>query len=95
MKTYQPKPIDTSSVKLSEDLMELIEMLASNTHDHWAKLRMAEGWTHGPNRNDETKQHPDLIEYEGLPESEKDYDRQTAIETLKAIITMGYNISSN
>ena len=95
MKTYQPKPIDTSSVELSEDLMELVEMLASNTHDHWAKLRIAEGWTHGANRNDETKQHPDLIEYEMLPESEKDYDRQTAIEALKAIITMGYSISSN
>ncbi len=92
METYQPKTIDTSNVELPDDLKGLVEMLAKNTHDHWAMLRMTQGWTYGPNRNDEAKQHPDLIEYNELPESEKEYDRRSATEAIKAIMTLGFDI---
>jgi ryanodine receptor 2 len=90
MNSYLPKPIDTSGVVLSDELMELTEHLAKNTHDIWAQQRMSEGWTYGPERDDEAKKHPDLIPYANLPESEKEYDRKTAMETLKAIAAMGY-----
>jgi ryanodine receptor 2 len=89
---YQPKPIDTSRVTLSGDLLDLRERLAENAHDIWAKRRMAEGWTYGPKRNDAAKKHPDLVPYASLPESEKEYDRSAAMETLKAIIAQGYKI---
>jgi hypothetical protein len=46
--TYEPKPIDTSSVTLPADLLALTERLAENSHDHWAAQRLAEGWTLGP-----------------------------------------------
>ena len=39
------------------------------------------------------KEHPCLISYEELPESEKEYDRNTAIQTLKAIIALCYRIT--
>ena len=39
-----------------------------------------------------TKTTPLLVPYEELPESEKEYDRNTAFETLKLIIKMGYQI---
>lgn len=90
--TYQPQPIDTSGVVLPVELAQLTELLAKNAHDIWARGRMAEGWTYGPARDDGAKKHPDLIPYEGLPESEKEYDRQTATETLKAIMTLGYRV---
>lgn len=54
---------------------------------------MAQGWRFGPERDDSRKQHPSLVAYEDLPESEKIYDRNTAIETLKAITAFGYRIS--
>lgn len=92
MKPYTPKPINTSSVELSPDLLQLTEKLAENTHDHWAKLRMEEGWTWGAKRNDTSRQHPDLIPYNELPDTEKEYDRRSAMETLKAIIALGYQI---
>lgn len=92
MNKYQPKPVDTSSVELSKDLMNLTERLAENAHDNWAKLRMKEGWTWGPCRDDANKTHPDLIPYTDLPDSEKEYDRRSALETLKAIIALGYKI---
>lgn len=90
--SYQPKPIDTSNVTLSRELLELTELLAKNAHDHWAKQRLAEGWRYGPARDDASKEHPDLVAYEDLTNSEKDYDRQAAIETLKAIVALGYRI---
>jgi len=90
---YNPKPLNTSKVKLSADLLELTELLAKNTHDIWAVQRIAEGWKYGAERNDERKEHPCLVPYEDLPESEKEYDRNTAIETLKVIKKLGYSIN--
>lgn len=89
---YKPQPIDTSDVKLSEDMLALTEKLARNTHAVWAKGRIAEGWTYGKERNDELKQTPCLRPYDELPDSEKEYDRKTALETIKFIIKLGYRI---
>ncbi len=89
---YIPRPVDTSSVALPEGLPELAEKLAENVHDLWARQRMAEGWTWGEGRDDQKKTHPDLIPYGDLPESEKVYDRNTALETLKVILSLGYRI---
>ena len=90
MNGYTPKPIDTSEVLLGDELLELTERLAENTHEIWAKQRMGEGWTWGPERDDKTKKHPDLLPYRDLPESEKEYDRMTAMETVKVIVGLGY-----
>ncbi len=92
MKKYNPNPIDTSDIVLSDDLMALTEKLASNTHDVWAVGRIKSGWTYGPQRDDNKKETPCLVSYEELPESEKEYDRNTALETLKLIIKLGYKI---
>ena len=90
--SYRPKPIETAMVTLPRELTDLTELLAESTHDHWALQRMAEGWAYGPVRDDQAKTHPDLVPYGELPESEKEYDRRTAMETLKAIIALGYRI---
>ena len=86
---YRPQPVDTGDVVLPESLAPLIEALAENVHDTWAKGRMDDGWTYGPVRDDAKKQHPCLVPYADLPESEKAYDRATAISTLKLICKMG------
>ena len=89
---YSPQPIDTSKVKLPEELDSLVEIIAKNVHEVWAQNRISEGWSYGSVRNDEIKQHPCLIPYENLTEVEKDYDRNTAIETLKLIVHLGFKI---
>jgi len=90
--SYQPKPIATSGVELPLELNALTEQLAENAHDLWAAQRLAEGWTFGPQRDDQVKEHPCLVPYSTLPESEKEYDRQSALGTLKAILALGYRI---
>lgn len=90
---YKPQPIDTSDVELPSELNELVEKLARNVHDVWAKSRIDEGWRYGEQRNDNEKLHPCLVDYDNLPETEKEYDRNTAIGTLKLISKLGFKIS--
>lgn len=89
---YIPEPIETKDVELSDDLRSLSEDLARHVHEVWAKGRIAQGWTHGPLRNDELKQTPCLVPYEELTEEERDYDRNTSQETLRFLIKQGYRI---
>lgn len=89
---YNPTPVDTSDIKLSDDLCSLYETMAKNVHEMWAKKRIEQGWKYGKERNDARKEHPCLIPYEELSELEKNYDRNSSIETLKLIIKMGFEI---
>ena len=93
--TYNPNPIDTSDVKLPEEMGKLVEQLARNVHDNWALGRIKEGWTYGPQRDDKNKKHPCLVDYDELPENEKYYDRNTAVETLKLIYKLGWKIEKD
>ena len=85
--------MDTSDVRLPEELSELVEQMAKNVHEVWAQSRISQGWTYGSERNDALKHHPCLVAYEELPEVEKAYDRDTALETLKLIANLGFKIS--
>lgn len=90
---YLPQPVDTSNICLPQELENLVEQLARNVHEVWASSRIAQGWTWGPVRSDAFKTHPSLVPYEELPEEEKQYDRDTAVGTLKLIMKLGFNIS--
>lgn len=89
---YNPQPIDLDDVELTLDLLDLREAIAENAHEVWADQRQEEGWTYGPERNDQKKQHPDMVPYSMLPESEKEYDRRMAFDTIKLMKKLGYDI---
>ncbi len=90
--TYIPAPLDTRDIELPKELDGLIEEMARNVHDVWAQGRIAEGWTYGEQRDDKLKTHPCLVPYETLPDAEREYDRQTAVQTLKLILKLGFKI---
>lgn len=89
---YNPKPINTSNIELPSDLLELTEKIAENVHEVWSQNRIKDGWKYGEFRNDARKETPCLVPYTQLSESEKEYDRKTALETIKLIIKLGYDI---
>ena len=93
MKIYIPSPVDTGDIELGPELESLVEAMAKNVHDVWAQNRIEQGWRYGVQRNDAEKLHPCLIAYEELPENEKEYDRNTAVATLKLIKKLGFDIS--
>ena len=82
----------STAKEISEDLIELREAIAENAHEVWAYNRKQEGWKYGPERDDVKKMHPDMIAYSQLPESEKQYDREMAINTIKLVKKLGWDI---
>ena len=92
--TYIPRPLDTDHIVLDPSLTRLVEHLAEHVHDLWAEARLADGWTYGLRRDDDKKTHPGLVPYAELTEAEKAYDRATALGTLRAILALGYRIST-
>lgn len=92
---YTPKPFDASGVSLPAELLALTEQIAENVHENWSAARIAEGWTYGEKRDEEKKITPCLVPYDQLPESEKEYDRTTALQTLKLIVALGYKIEKS
>ena len=94
-KTYSPHLIDLGHVELPEGFAELREAIAENAHDRWAWERQSEGWTYGLKRDDSKLETPDMVPYAKLPESEKQYDRLMAEDTLKLLTALGYKIEKN
>ena len=92
--TYEPQPLDLTRVQIPEDLIKLVEQLAEITHDNWVRQRLADGWRHGQQRNDLEKEHPCIVPYEDLPESEKEYDRKISLGVVQAMLALGYRIES-
>ena len=97
---YTPHPINTSDVTLSPELVKLANLLSANVHDVWAVGRIQEGWTYGPDvmhigpaRDDARKETPCMVPFEELSDSEKAYDLNTAFETLKVLVKLGYTIT--
>lgn len=92
-KTYIPNPIDTSDVTLSPELVKLANLLSANVHNVWGAARIQEGWTYGPARDDARKETPCMVPFEELSDNEKAYDLNTAFETLKVLVKLGYTIT--
>jgi hypothetical protein len=70
----------------------LLEQLAEKVHAAWMARRISEGWKLGERRDDAAKTHPCLEPYDQLPDSEKEYDRATAAETIRMIQELGYDL---
>ncbi len=89
---YRPEPEGAGSAQIEPYLSGVIEEFARVNHDMWAWNRQREGWSYGPSRDDARKLHPGLVPYADLSESEKQYDRNAAASTMRALAGLGYRI---
>ncbi|MDA7915944.1 TRAFs-binding domain-containing protein [Verrucomicrobia bacterium] len=92
---YIPKPLDTSRIKLSDEVNALSELFAENSHDVWARERMMMDWTYGKSYSEPEKKHPLLKPFSQLPEVERKFNRQNALETIRTLISLGYRRAPN
>jgi len=92
VRDYEPNPINVDSIPLNGDLEQLQDAIAENAHNVWAKARIKEGWTYGKEFDDAKKEDPTLMPYTALPDSEKEYDRLTAFNTIKLVKKLGFDI---
>lgn len=91
--SYHPNPIDLSHIELSQELQADLETISKNIHETWAFQRLQEGWGYGDVTDEARRMHPCMVEYEALPEVEKDVDRATVTQTIKMLLHLGYRIS--
>lgn len=55
------------------------------SHESWAAMKRADGWTYGPEKDTERKLHPCLVPYEELPVSQRVKDALFGI-TVRAML---------
>jgi RyR domain len=93
---YVPDPIDVSSVMVEtgsgSDLGTLIDKLAWNSHEVWAKDKRSQGWRYGKRRDMKKKLHPQMLPYSRLSEEDKKWDVTQAAELVKVIHALGYRV---
>ncbi|XP_043930092.1 ryanodine receptor 3 [Protopterus annectens] len=87
--SFIPCPVDTSQIVLPPHLEKIRDKLAENIHELWAMNKIELGWTYGKIRDDNKRQHPCLVEFSKLPETEKNYNLQMSTETLKTLLALG------
>ncbi|XP_054825893.1 ryanodine receptor 3 [Eublepharis macularius] len=89
---FIPCPIDTSQILLPFHLEKIRDKLAENIHELWGMNKIELGWAYGKIRDDNKRQHPCLVEFSKLPETEKNYNLQMSTETLKTLLALGCHI---
>ena len=89
---HQHDAPEPSAVELSPELLILADMLAKHVHDAWMRVRISEGWSYGPQRDDGRRTHPCLVPFDQLSEADKECDRQVTRATLRAMKMLGFEI---
>jgi hypothetical protein len=87
------KPARKQSTGTERDLEAIIEKLAVKIHEAWMEFRRAEGWTYGEHQDDVLKTHPCLVDFDRLPEGEKEVDRRSARTTIQGLVELSYDIT--
>ncbi|XP_019717005.1 ryanodine receptor 1b isoform X5 [Hippocampus comes] len=90
--SFTPCPVDTVQIVLPPHLERIREKLAENIHELWAITRIEQGWTYGILRDDNKKLHPCLLDFQSLPEPERNYNLQMSGETLKTLLALGCHV---
>ncbi|XP_052001465.1 LOW QUALITY PROTEIN: ryanodine receptor 3 [Xyrauchen texanus] len=90
--SFIPKPVDTSQIVMPPHLEKVRDRLAENIHELWGVNKIELGWSYGKIREDNKRQHPCLVDFSKLPETEKNYNLQMSTETLKTVLALGCHV---
>uniref|UniRef100_A0A667YZJ8 Ryanodine receptor 3 n=1 Tax=Myripristis murdjan TaxID=586833 RepID=A0A667YZJ8_9TELE len=91
--SFIPTPVDTSQIVLPPHLDNVRDKLAENIHELWGMNKIELGWTYGKVRDDNKRQHPCLVDFTKLPETERNYNLQMSSETLKTLLALGCHVA--
>uniref|UniRef100_A0A8C0F5J6 Ryanodine receptor 3 n=1 Tax=Bubo bubo TaxID=30461 RepID=A0A8C0F5J6_BUBBB len=89
---YKPAPLDLSEVKLLPSQEFLVDRLAENAHNVWAKDRIKQGWTYGIQQDLKNKRNPRLVPYALLDERTKKSNRDSLREAVRTFAGYGYSV---
>uniref|UniRef100_A0A8C5PNN5 Ryanodine receptor 1 n=1 Tax=Leptobrachium leishanense TaxID=445787 RepID=A0A8C5PNN5_9ANUR len=89
---YKPAPLDLSHVKLTPAQNTLVDKLAENGHNVWARDRVQQGWTYSNIQDIKKQRNPRLVPYSLLDEKTKKTNRDSLCEAVRTLMGYGYNI---
>ncbi|XP_067335768.1 ryanodine receptor 3-like isoform X18 [Channa argus] len=90
--SFIPTPVETSQIVMPLHLEKVRDKLAENIHELWGMNKIELGWSYGKIRDDNKRQHPCLVDFSKLPETEKNYNLQMSTETLKTLLALGCRV---
>ncbi|XP_070836091.1 ryanodine receptor 3-like isoform X6 [Chaetodon trifascialis] len=90
--SFIPTPVETSQIVMPPHLEKVRDRLAENIHELWGMNKIELGWSYGKIRDDNKRQHPCLVDFSKLPETEKNYNLQMSTETLKTLLALGCRV---
>ncbi|XP_042244104.1 ryanodine receptor 3-like isoform X8 [Thunnus thynnus] len=90
--SFIPTPVETSQIVMPPHLENVRDKLAENIHELWGMNKIELGWSYGKIRDDNKRQHPCLVDFSKLPETEKNYNLQMSTETLKTLLALGCRV---
>ena len=91
---YKPAPLDLTHVRFTEKMEELVETLATNSHNLWATERIKQGWTYGYELDLKNKRNFRLVPFALLDETAKQSNRNTIRELVITLMGYGYAIEA-
>ncbi|XP_069548702.1 ryanodine receptor 2 [Brachyistius frenatus] len=89
---YRPAPVDLRQVFLSSAHEEVVNLLAENEHNVWARERIKQGWTHGAQQDVKAKRSPYHVPYSLLDERTRKMGRESVREAVCTLLAYGYSL---
>uniref|UniRef100_A0A670I944 Ryanodine receptor 2 n=1 Tax=Podarcis muralis TaxID=64176 RepID=A0A670I944_PODMU len=91
---YKPAPMDLSCIKLTPSQEAMVDKLAENAHNVWARDRIRQGWTYGIQQDVKNRRNPRLVPYALLDDRTKKSNKDSLREAVRTLIGYGYNLEA-
>ena len=89
---YQPSPCDVSYAKMDSNMTLLAKLYAEHEHDTWVHSRMSNGWLYGTAFDEDRKRDPKMVDFDNLPQEDKDQYLIPATRTVQVLSVMGWKV---
>ncbi|TRY95484.1 hypothetical protein DNTS_003975, partial [Danionella cerebrum] len=89
---YKPAPVDQSCVVLTASQEELVDKLAENKHNIWARERVKQGWSYGLQQDVKYKRSNQLVPFNLLDEKHKQTCRDAMRDALGTLLGFRYTV---
>ncbi|KAG5262307.1 hypothetical protein AALO_G00273740 [Alosa alosa] len=91
---YKPAPMDLSHIRLASAQEAMVDKLAENAHNVWARDRIRQGWTYGIQQDVKSKRNPRLVPYVLLDERTKKSNKDSLREAVRTLLGYGYSLEA-
>uniref|UniRef100_A0A6I8PDZ5 Ryanodine receptor 2 n=1 Tax=Ornithorhynchus anatinus TaxID=9258 RepID=A0A6I8PDZ5_ORNAN len=91
---YKPAPMDLSFIKLTASQEAMVDKLAENAHNVWARDRIRQGWTYGIQQDVKNRRNPRLVPYALLDDRTKKSNKDSLREAVRTLLGYGYNLEA-